>query len=246
MLFNAHDHAFIYGVIAEETLKNDASNKEALVKGIIIYGNQRGARMAQLANMHGKVLSMKNYLAFGEWAPAPGEMDVRIVETSPDAVWNVYKCPWNAEWKEKDMLQMGELYCKYVDAALVKGFNNDLELGLGSNQSKGDEFCYFKWNGADMTDKNKEDNAIIQKELGNERIRSWEYHCGHIYKTLRETLANEIGAEKTDEIFEKADTRIESELGAEAVELMHAGLLIDYWVCPSGKDVGLIKRFFRT
>ncbi|QTQ13362.1 L-2-amino-thiazoline-4-carboxylic acid hydrolase [Treponema parvum] len=244
MPLNARNHAFIYGVIAEETLKNDARNEEALIKGIITYGNQRGARMAQLAVMNGKELSMKNYLAFGEWAPAAGEMDVRIAESSPDAVWNVYKCPWNAEWKEKNMLKMGELYCKYVDAALVKGFNNDLELGLDTNQSKGDEFCYFKWNGADMTEENKKDNVDIQKKLGDTRIRLWEYHCGHIYKTLKETLTNEIGTEKTDDIFEKADMRIEGELGKTVVDLMHSGMLLDYWVCPTGKDVNLLKKFF--
>lgn len=240
----ARDHAFIYGVIAEETLKMSEGLRGPLVKGIITYGNQRGARMAQLAKMYGEETSMKNYLAFGEWSPAPGEMDVRIPQKTPSSIWNVHKCPWNAEWKEDNMLKMGEIYCKYVDAALVKGFNKNLDLGLDTNQSKGDEFCYFKWNGADMTDENSKSNAEIQKKVGNDRIRSWEYHCAHIYKTLRVALEQEMDSKVFEQLFKTIDGAIEKKLGKEVVALMHAGLLIDFWVCPSGKNAELVGQLF--
>lgn len=245
MKFTARDHAFVYGVIAQEITAACADSAVILEEAIKIYGLQRGSRMGQTADLYGDARTMQHYMAYGEWAPAPGEMDIAIPEESPSAVWNVKKCPWNQEWTEQGMLEVGRLYCKYVDRELVHGFNPELELGIGTTQTGGDEYCYFKWNGADMTPEHKAENAEIAGKVGSVRLKTWAYHMGHIYKTMGQVLEEHAGAQTRGAVYAAADKRIAQRYGEETVELMHAGLMLDYWVTPSGKAAALLEHMFR-
>ena len=105
MKFTARDHAYVYGVIAQEIMSRCEGAEAILEEAIKVYGLQRGSRMGQTCDLFGDERSMQTYMAYGEWAPAPGEMDIAIPEESPSAVWNVKKCPWSQEWTEKGMLE---------------------------------------------------------------------------------------------------------------------------------------------
>ena len=242
--YTARDHAYVYGVIAQEIVKVCPDAPDVLREAIMVYGLQRGSRMAQTAVAFGDERTMQTYMAYGEWAPAPGEMDICVPEESPSAVWNVKKCPWNQEWTEQGMLDVGKYYCKYVDRELVHGFEPSLELGIGTTQTNGDEYCYFKWNGADMTPEHKAENAEIAKKVGNVRLKTWAYHMGHIYKTMHEIVSKLKGGELCNTIYENVDARLREHYGNETVELMHAGLTIDYWVTPSCKKMELLEQMF--
>jgi len=244
MNYTARDHAFVYGAIAQAAFSLYPGCAQVLVDGIKTYGLQRGARMAQTAAAHGDTLNMQHYMAYGEWAPAPGEMDVRVPETSPSAVWNVYKCPWQQEWAEQGMLDVGKLYCAYVDAELVHGFHPALELGTGATQTAGDSFCYFKWTGADMTPEHTEENNKIKEDVGAARLRPWAYHMAHIYKTLGEHMEKALGANARAAVCKAADERLTLRYGADCVVMLHAGLTVDYWVTPYGKKMETISSLF--
>lgn len=244
MKFTARDHAFLYGVIAQEIVKACDASAEILENAIKTYGLQRGSRMGQTADLYGEERTMQTYMAFGEWAPAPGEMDIAIPVERPSVVWNVKKCPWSQEWAEQGMLDVGQLYCKYVDRELVHGFNPDLDLGIGTTQTAGDEFCYFKWNGADMSPEHKAENAAIAQKVGTVRLKTWAYHMGHIYKTMGQVLEQHTDAATRAKVFAAVDDRIAARYGQETVELMHAGLMLDYWVTPSGKPAALLEKMF--
>ena len=242
--YTARDHAYVYGIIAQEIVRVCPDAPDVLREAITVYGLQRGSRMGQTADAFGDERTMQTYLAYGEWAPAPGEMDIDIPEESPSAVWNVRKCPWHQEWAEQGMLEVGKYYCMYVDKELVHGFHPSLELGIGSTQTGGDEYCYFKWNGADMTPEHKAQNAEISRKVGSVRLKTWAYHMGHIYKTMQETVVRLKGEELCRTVFEKVDERLKDRYGEEMVELMHAGTLLDYWVTPSCKKTGLLNQMF--
>lgn len=244
MNYTARDHAFVFGAVAQAALSLYPGCERALVEGIKAYGRERGGRMAQNAEVFGDTLTMQHYLAYGEWAPAPGEMDIRIPETSPSAVWNVYKCPWQQEWAEQDMLDVGRLYCAYVDAELVRGFNPELELGTGTTQTAGNAFCYFKWNGADMTAEHVEENNAIKEKAGPARLRPWAYHMAHIYKTMGEHLERALGAEGRAAVYQAADERLAARYGTDCVDMLHAGLVIDYRVTPFGKKTDALAHLF--
>lgn len=245
MKYTAKDHAYVYGVIAEELLAAYSGEEdETLRECIQVYGLQRGSRMGQTCDAYGDKRSMQTYMAYGEWAPAPGEMEIDVPEESPSAVWNVKKCPWSQEWAEKDMNGVGKYYCKYVDRELVHGFRADLELETGTTQTNGDAYCYFKWIGADMTPEHKAENAEIANKVGTVRLKTWAYHMGHIYKTMGEVIEKRLGTEARKVVYEKADERLAAYYGSEMVELMHAGLMLDYWVTPSLKKAELLSAMF--
>lgn len=245
MKYTARDHAFVYGVIAQELLSAAAEGESVLEECIKEYGLQRGSRMGQTADAFGDKRTMQTYMAYGEWAPAPGEMEIEVPEESPSAVWNVKKCPWSQEWAEQGMLDVGKFYCKFVDRELVHGFDPQLELGIGTTQTNGDDFCYFKWNGADMTPEHKEENAAIGKKVGTVRLKTWAYHMGHIYKTMGEVIEKRLGAAVRAQVYEKADRRLAEHFGSPLVELMHAALVLDYWVTPSLKAVDRLGELFQ-
>ncbi len=244
MNYTARDHAFIYGVLAQELLAAAPGSEDVLKQCIEVYGLQRGSRMGQTADAFGDARTMQTYLAYGEWAPAPGEMYIEIPEESPSAVWNVKKCPWSQEWAEQGMLDVGKFYCKYVDRELVHGFHSALELGVGTTQTNGDAFCYFKWNGADMTPEHKEENAAIGRKVGSVRLKTWAYHMGHIYKTMGEVIEKQLDAEVRARVYQKADERIAVRYGETLVELLHAALVLDYWVTPSLKAAQRLGELF--
>lgn len=244
MKYTARDHAYVYGVIAQEIMAGCECSEKVLEEAIKVYGLQRGSRMGQTCDAFGDTRSMQTYMAYGEWAPAPGEMDIAIPEESPSAVWNVKRCPWSQEWAESGMTDVGKFYCKYVDRELVHGFRSDLELGTGTTQTNGDAFCYFKWTGADMTPEHKAENAAIAKKVGSVRLKTWAYHMGHIYKTMGEIVEKQCGADVRAAVYAKADARLAEKYGEKMVELMHAGLVLDYWVTPSCKRVELLGEMF--
>ena len=133
MSYTARDHAFIYGVIAQELLSAYPNALATLEKSICVYGRQRGARMGQTADVFGDNRTMQSYLTYGEWSPAPGEMEVDIPQDSPSAVWHVEKCPWNDEWQAQDMMEVGKYYCDFVDTELVRGVQSRVGTGYGYN-----------------------------------------------------------------------------------------------------------------
>lgn len=187
---------------------------------------------------------MQTYLAYGEWAPAPGEMDIVVTRSSPSAEWHVMKCPWSQEWAEQGMNAVGKYYCQFVDRELVHGYNPQLELGTGTTQTAGDPYCYFQWTGADMTAEHIAENAAIANKVGTVRLKTWAYHMGHIYKTMGCVIEETLGKAAYDAVYGEADRRLENRYGSETVQLMHAGLLLDYWVTPSLKSTGYLKEMF--
>ena len=58
------------------------------------------------------------------------------------------------------------------------------------------------------------------------------------------TSINKKGEELCGAVFERADARLAEHFGEETVELLHAGLLLDYWVTPSCKKTSLLEQMF--
>ena len=65
MKYSARDHAFVYGVIAQEILAEVPDAPAVLEEAIKVYGLQRGSRMGQTAEAFGDDRTMQTYLAYG-------------------------------------------------------------------------------------------------------------------------------------------------------------------------------------
>ncbi|MEI3219999.1 MAG: hypothetical protein V8S08_10790 [Lachnoclostridium sp.] len=78
-------HAVLFALLARQaiTLCGD-DGKDAILKGMTKYGNERGARMAANALAHGDELSTMTNQAYGEWKPDfDGQMDFGVLCTEP-------------------------------------------------------------------------------------------------------------------------------------------------------------------
>jgi hypothetical protein len=81
-------------------------------------------------------------------------------------------------------MSYGRLYCLEVDHALARGFSPEIQLGVTSIKSSGDDCCEFVYHGAKLT-------ATVEPK--GQTVMPWEYHLGHLYKTMGQVLVQEMG-----------------------------------------------------
>lgn len=199
--FTATHHALMMAWISRAVV-NAVGEKEGeriVRKAVAKYGDQRGRRMGMRAEANGHPLTMDNYLAYGEWKAEKGEMVMNILEKSPHARAHVLKCPWHKAWKENNLLPYGRFFCLEIDEALVKGFNGCLTLEINGTQTNGAEYCDFNFKDANLSPLRM--LGIFWKKVvspGKKAIMPWEYHVGHLYKTLGEVIAEELGDQAAD------------------------------------------------
>jgi len=216
--FTPTHHALLTAWISRAVVNSEGAEEGERVfrKAIAAYGNQRGRRMALRAEANGHPLTMANYLAYGEWAAEKGEMEMKIREKSPHTRAHVLKCPWHTAWKENNLLPYGRYFCMEVDEALVEGFNKDLVLEIGGTQSNGDEYCDFNFKDANLTPMKLLGLAWKKSISPGKKVQMpWEYHVGHLYKTLSEVIAEQLG-EKAGGIISTALKDFTDKYGEEA------------------------------
>jgi hypothetical protein len=204
--FTAHHHALLFSSIAKSVICClDEEKGEILIrKAVRKYGQQRGKRMALRAEKNGHDLTFANYFAYGEWEVPKNEMDFKLVERNPHARLNVFKCPWYVIWKENNLLDYGRYFCQEIDAALVKGFNPGLEMEISSTRTNDGVPCDFIFKDAGLSFFKLLGLAYKKKiRPGKKAVMDWEYHTGHLYKTLKDVISQAAG-DKADEIMENA------------------------------------------
>jgi len=193
----ATHHAMLFALMAR-AVGHHADDKtcEALMrKAVRTYGEQRGHRMALRARANGHALTMANFLAYGEWSLESGESDLQVVAKVPHARVHIGKCPWHRVWAEKDLLPYGRYYCLEIDAALIRGFNPELKLDVKESLTAGQPRCDFVFHDANLTLRNY--LAVAYRKLvnpGRACRMPWDYHCGHLYKTVGDIIVRELGA----------------------------------------------------
>ena len=115
-------HAVLFALLSRQaiTLAGEAG-KEAILKGMTKYGNERGARMAANALANGEELTTFSNQAYGEWKPDyVGQMDFGTLRTEPTLQTYIAKCAWCDAWKKHDLAEYGKYYCVNVDNAVYQ------------------------------------------------------------------------------------------------------------------------------
>jgi hypothetical protein len=181
-------HALLIAWITRAVVENVGTEKGGTVMRTAIrrYGEQRGNRMALRALADGRALTMDAYRAYGEWRAEPGESQSEIVETEPQLTIHVLQCPWQRAWEDNDLLAYGRLYCRDIDAALARGFNPRLQLDVNTTLTNDSLPCEFVFHGATP---GAEDIEVNERQT----VMPWEYHLGHLLKTMRQVLVDELG-----------------------------------------------------
>ncbi|MBN2499929.1 MAG: L-2-amino-thiazoline-4-carboxylic acid hydrolase [Anaerolineales bacterium] len=193
----ATHHALLFAYLSRAVMQRvEVQRGEQIIrKAVRRYGVQRGRRMALRARANGDPQDMVNYFVYGEWEAADGEMAQEYKTASPDAEMLVHKCIWCDAWKAADLLEFGRYYCLEIDEALLQGYNPVLRMTVQGTQSNGAPYCAFTFHADpdDLNPENRERAAHKKAAVTNSAVMLWAYHCGHLYKTVREIFIAEIG-----------------------------------------------------
>jgi hypothetical protein len=219
--FGAKHHALLFAWISREVMRCVGAEKgEAVIrKAVRRYGSQRGRRMAMRTQADGQMPSMFNFLVYGEWEASEGDFDRIILETNPHFHIRVGRCPWHSTWVENDLLSCGRLYCLEVDQALMQGFNPDLALELNATLPNDQRDCDFIYREANLTPENFKRMERRRKEVHDAAVMPWDYHLGHLYKTIREEVVDELG-ETGEEAINAAMSEFTREFGEDAAKIV--------------------------
>ncbi len=233
--FTPAAHSLLMAWIARQVFQRVGPVKaEPIIrKAVRRYGEERGHRMALRAQADGKELSMLNYLIYGEWSASPDEMSQHTEQNNHNNMrMLVERCPWQTAWMSEDLIVYGRLYCQEIDQALVRGFNPELHLDVLKTQTNDRQPCDFIFHGAPVSVANTLALAYGKKvSPGKRAIMPWEFHVGHLYKTMSEVLVAEMG-QTGREAAEAALEEFAARYGAAAAQAVRAHLQTDFLSLP--------------
>jgi len=199
--FTPTHHALMMGWISKAVVEavGEEEGERIIRKAVVKYGNQRGKRMGMRAEANGHPRTSTNYFPYAEIKLAMGDFKGKFLERSPDLRVRASRCPWSNAWAENDLMEYGRFYCMEIDPAVVQGFNEDLVLEVNGTLSEGAEYCDMTFREADFTFMKMA--GVAWKKVvrpGRTAVMPWEYHVGHLYKTLAEVITEELGVQAGD------------------------------------------------
>lgn len=214
-------HAIFFALIAKNSIELcGEEGKKAILKSMIIYGNERGKRMAGRAIANGDELTVMASQAYGEWVPNyPGQMTFGRIAGEPTLRTYISKCAWCEAWEEHKITEYGKYYCVDVDNAVFQGFNPDFVCTpLTESMSFGGERCEFDW-GLPLSEKDIIDLNNKKAELGTSCVKDFNYHVAHLLHSFKRSLRNELDA-VADTIIQKSLEDYTEKFGQEYLDVV--------------------------
>lgn len=186
-------HAVLYALLEKEAVEQAGeAGRAAMTEATAQYGLERGRRMRAHALEHGDEVNSFTYLAYGEWSPKPGQMEVGEVPEIELYTTHVTKCEWCRCWNKHNLMEYGKAYCQNVDKCIAHGYDPDFDLGVNSLMSAGDAVCEFGY-GFIMTPELREKLAEIRQRIGTSAQKGFNYHTAHLWVTCRRVLCEQLG-----------------------------------------------------
>lgn len=233
----AKNHAFLFATIAQKTISTfGKQGEQVLSSGVKLYAKQRSRRMMLRAMSDGQALNIKSYMLYGEWFEAAGEeLSAEFLSFYPEVNKLVYRCPWHEEWSANGLLEYGKYYCQDIDIALADGFCG-MELKIAENRALGGKCCNFLFVNQGVGEADMQIFKQQKELLQNKAKMPWEYHIGHIYKTLGEVIIKEFG-DAGQQIMTATIAEYESKFGEAAKDSLLEYLIVDYEVLPAYQGI---------
>jgi len=230
--FSPKHHALLFAWMSREVVERagEERGEEVMRKAVQRYGQQRGKRMAlrAQANEQDVTLNMFDFLVYGEWEAKDEEAHERVVlETEPNFHVKVTKCPWNDAWKEGDLSSFGRFYCLEVDHALIDGFNPKLKLEVNATLPNDQKECDFVFYDAQLSPENMGLLEMCRAEVHDKAVMPWDYHLGHLYKTVGEVVIEELG-QKGKEAIKAAMKEFAVQFGEETAGIVEGFGEVDF------------------
>ncbi len=190
MEFNEYVHAFIsakyYALLTKEY---GARGTDAFRQMTVLYGKQRGIRMAKRALRDGQPLTYETYMNYREWVPSADlplkAIPAKVSSLSPDYQIRIYSCAWHEQFVKMGLAEAGRVYCRVIDPAICAGFNPDLTFI--TSQTLNDHDCCIQ------TVKNAFVSPEYKSSIKTENTKDFEYHCAHLFETYRRGTSEYFG-----------------------------------------------------
>lgn len=137
--------AKMFCTVAEEVITQFGDDgKEAIIKAVKKYGERRGREIAELVKSLGKELTLKNYFIYSTFdARQTTKYKPKIVDGNVEVV--IRQCVFCEGCKDWDKLEYGEIFCDYIDEAILRGYNPKLKFEIPSSLTRGDRRCIQKY-----------------------------------------------------------------------------------------------------
>ena len=214
-------HAILFALLSRQAITRFGDEgKEAILKAMTRYGNERGQRMAKNALANGDELTLLNSQAYGEWKPDfPGQMEFGAICGQPTYHSYIAKCAWCDAWAKHDIMEYGKYYCSNIDNAWYQGFNPEfLCTPLNPAMSWGGDCCRFDW-GQPLTDEDITALAEKKKALGTSCMKDFNFHTAHLLSSVGNTLIEELG-ERANDAIEAAKKEYAEKFGCEYLDCL--------------------------
>lgn len=194
--------------------------RAAIQDGMIRYGRERGARMAERARRAGDPVDLWTNQAYGEWKPDyAGQMEFGMLRSGPTYQTFIAKCAWCEAWKKNDILEFGREYCVNVDAAVYEGFGcGAVCTPISTAMSWGGERCDFDW-GKALSEEEVRMVADKRAELGTSAMRDFSFHTAHIYFSIADELRRHF-PEESEAMIDRAVAEYIALFGQEAYDCL--------------------------
>ena len=142
------NHMGQFFVLMAKAIIDRMGEKEGgeLLKSVVEeFAMRRGERIAEKVKSAGKPLAFKNFIVYGDMDSTGVTSGMTPSIEDGDLVLEIKHCEFNQGAKAVGLGEYAYHYCKYIDTALLKGYNPDLKLEVKKNLSAGDDVCLFRY-----------------------------------------------------------------------------------------------------
>ena len=137
--------AQLFSTMAKHVLQRLGPEEgEKLIRAAVEeFGRERGRRIAENVRAQGKPLSLRNWLIYTDISPENFKARPSFPEGDLEAC--VGACTFINGARAWGMVDFARLYCKYVDYAILAGYNPDVTLVLRDRHATGRDECVFRY-----------------------------------------------------------------------------------------------------
>jgi predicted ArsR family transcriptional regulator len=118
--------------------------EKVLKEAVEEFGLQRGRRIAERVKADGKPLTFRNWLIYGDIDTARNFSPEPAVDNN-DLVVKVNNCTFSKAAEQWGLGEFADIYCRYVDYAILHGYNPDVKLEMDHHRATGNDHCVFRY-----------------------------------------------------------------------------------------------------
>ncbi len=214
MEFNEFHHAYLCGSYYDVFQRCCGENAvPAFIKATELYGEQRGHRMALRALRDGNELTYGAYFHYAEWQATPGFACIERTTENGVMLSENFRCPWHTMLGEMGLSECGAVYCRHIDASLVRGFNPALRFEIRSTLHTSTSCRLYFHVGTDRREVSDHEEQLVYP---------MEYHCAHLFWTFFYVAEAVFGKRTAEEIRREVLRRFAEHYSQAAVEVLLA------------------------